>query len=429
MKQGLCLFILTLVVATPCRADLYSALHHVYETNPIIEQSRAAADAACAGVDASASAARPYLGLAGSAGMARTDALHHRYDYVPTQIGIEFQQNVFQGFGIISQIRSARFAASAATAMVYVTTQDIFLNTINAYVSVMNAADVLDLTQNNERVLREYYDYCRDLQRVGKLTKTDVAQASARLEMARYAVADANAKYENARETFRRIYGDLNVGFTQIDLSRTEILFPESIDDATEYAVQNHPILRALDARYDAARQNINVARKSILPSVDVRASAVQADDLPYLDRVRDARVGVYMKLPLYDKGAAFAETERARYMASEIDDQIIDTRRKIIENLRQAWNNYAAQGAAIRAANAGVDANEMALRGTRAEQKSGRRTVLDVLNAEQELLNTRVSLSQAKYSRIAAYFAILGAMGKLNPQNLGFTDIDSDDE
>lgn len=427
MKCKLFLSGLLCITAFPCHADLYSALHRVYETNPVIAQSRALADAAGADVSRAAASARPYLGLAGAAGMARTHLLHNTYDYVPTQIGVEFQQNLFQGFGIIAQINAARGIAAAATAAIYVTTQDVMLNAINAYISVLNARDVLDLTKNNENVLRQYYDYCRDLQRVGNLTKTDVAQASARLEMAKYAVADANAKYENARETFRRICGDIDTEFTQIDLTRTDALFPESVDAAEIYAKQNHPILRALAARYDAAKQNVTVARKTILPSIDLRASATQVDDLPYVDRVRDARVGVYMTLPIYDKGAAFAETERARYMVTDIEEQAINAQRQIIENLRQAWNNYTAQEAAIAAANAGVSANNMALSGTRAEQKNGRRTVLDVLNAQQELLNTRVSLSQAKYSRIAAYFAILAATGKLTAQNLGVADIDDD--
>lgn len=428
MKFGLYLFMILMIAATPCHADLYSALQRVYETNPVIAQSRAAADAAGADVSRAGAAARPYLGLAGAAGLARTDALHHRYDYVPTQIGVEFQQNLFQGFGIIAGIRAARGAAAAATATTYATTQDVFLNTINAYVSVLNARDTLDLTENNERVLREYYDYCRDLQDVGKLTKTDVAQASARLEMAKYAVADATAKYENARETFRRICGDIDTDFSPVDLSRTASIFPENIRTAEEYAMRHHPILRALDARGTAARQNITVARKSILPSIDLRAAATQVDDLPYIDRVRDARVGVYMTLPLYDKGAAFADADRARYIVAEIDEQTIDAERKIIESLRHAWNDYDAAAVAISAANAGVSANKMALDGTRAEQKNGRRTVLDVLNAQQELLNTRVSLARAKYSRISAYFTVLAAMGKLNPQNLGVGDIDNDD-
>lgn len=412
--------ILGALVTLAANADMYSELQSVYESSPVINSGRAAVRAADADVSVASSGAKPYLGLSANASAARTKVGDYTFDYNPTQVGVEFQQNIFQGFSTIAQIKGARAVRDAETSALYATESDVFLNTINAYIAVLRADEVLKLNQNNQRVLQEYYNYCADNARVGRLTKTDVAQASARVEMAKYGLADAQAKYDNAVETFRRIAGNTPDKFTEIDLSRVEKLFPESVDAANEYAISNHPALRALESKEKAAREQIVVARKTILPSVDVRGAVMQIDDIPYIDRARDSRIGVYLKMPLYDKGNAFANVDKVRSTVDGIQEDTINTRRMISESLHQAWNMYTAQESAIAAAQAGVKANQMALNGTRDEQKRGRRTVLDVLNAEQELLNTQVSLAQAKFGRMSAFFAVLAASGKLTPENLG---------
>ncbi len=414
-------FCLLMLFGTQCVwADMFSELQNVYQTNPVIAQARTDVDAASANLDLAKTDLQPYVGVSGNIGMARTDVANYEFDYAPMQYGLEFQQNVFQGGAMFAKIRAAQGALAATQANLYAVTQDVFTHAINAYIEVLNAREVLNLNQNNERVLTEYYNFVRDGADVGRLTKTDVAQASARLEMAKYHVTDAAAKYDNVLETFRRIYGMVPNKYSEIDLDVVEDLFPVSITDAQEDALRNHPILRALDAQEAATKQNIQIAYKSILPSVDVRAAVQQVDNVPFLDDITDSRVGVYLKVPLYDKGTAFAAADKVRANVAGIHEQIKNARRVIVENLRSAWNIYQSQEYAIGATRASVRANEMALSGIRDEQAHGRRTVLDVLNAEQELLNSRVAHVRAKHARISAFFAVLSAVGELTPENLG---------
>lgn len=402
------------------RADVYSALQGVYDTNPVIAEARSAVGVATSELDAARTETKPYLGINANAGLARTKFMDQTFDTTPTEIGATFQQNVFQGFSTMAKIKGAKGIVAARQASLYATQQDVFLEAINAYVNVLNADEVLKLKKNNQRVLQEYYDLCRQKQEVGVLTATDVAQASARLEGAKYQTTQAQAEYDNAQETFRRIYGRAEDKYTDVSLERVKHLFPASVDEAEEYAMRNHPLIVALNAQEAAARENITVARKSRLPSVDIKASAMQLNDIPVIDDVRDGRVGVYFSMPLYDKGNASANVEKVRHTVAGIQDRTVDARRGIVEHLRQAWNTYDAQTYAITAAQAAVKANQLALDGTREEQARGRRTVLDVLNAEQELLNSRVSLSQARHGKVAAYFAVLAATGKLSAENLG---------
>ncbi|MDE6478282.1 MAG: TolC family outer membrane protein [Alphaproteobacteria bacterium] len=419
MKRNL-IFLGMMLMCSAAHADMYSALQTVYDTSPVISQQRAAVDAARSDLSLARTQSRPYVGASAGTGFSRTKIGSETFDYEPTQIGIEAQQNIFQGFSIMAQIKAAKSMLAAQEAVLYATQQDVFLSAINAYINVLNAAEVLKLNKNNQRVLQEYYDLCVARESVGTLTKTDVAQASARLAGAKYQLAEATAQYDNSLETFRRIYGTLMDSYDDIDLDKMRHLFPESAASAEEYAIKNHPSIVALNAQETAAKENVTSAYKSILPSVDVRASVLQFEDLPVVDRVRDSRVGVYLKLPLYDRGTAFASADKVRHTVAGIQDQIINARRVVVENLYQAWNTYDAQGVAISAARASIDANQMALDGIREEQQRGRRTVLDVLNAQQELLNSRVSLARAQHNQIAAFFAVLSAVGKLNPDNLG---------
>lgn len=404
-------------------ADMYSALQYVYDNNPVIGQSRAELDVARANIDSSKTDFQPYLGLTGNVGMARTSVLGYDFDYAPMQYGVEFQQNVFQGGAMFAQVRGAQMQYDAVLANLHAVQQDVLMNAINAYVEVLNARAVMELNKNNERVLNEYYEFVSDGADVGRLTKTDVSQASARLEMAKYGVADSTAQYKNAIETFRRIYGQVPIKFYDIDLGRVRDLFPESVHEAQERALRNHPVLRALEAQEVAAKQNIKIAYKSILPSVDVRGAIQQMDNVPFLDDITDSRIGVYLRVPLYDKGNAFANADKVRANVAGIYEQIINARRVVVENLNAAWNIYHSQESAIRAATAGVNANKAALAGIRDGQENGRRTVLDVLDAEQELLNSQVAHTRAVHARVAAFFAVLAAVGDLSPENLGLGD------
>lgn len=427
MNIKVCCFIFLFTVAVmPGYADMYSALGDVYRSNPVIGQGRAAVDVALAELDLARTGYKPYLGVSGSIGVARSQILGNDYDYVPKQFGAEFQQNVFQGGAIIAQIKAAKGMLASQQALLYNTQQDVFLSAINAYINVLNADQVFKLNQSNQRVLQEYYDFISGRADAGLLTKTDSSQASARLAQAQYATIEADAQYENALETFVRIYGNTQDKYTEINLESVRHLMPENVEDAEKYAMRAHPALLALYAQEAAAQENVTVARKTRMPSVDVRAAFTQIDDLPLLDRVRDGRVGVYLKMPLFDKGAASANTDKVRFSVAGIQEKIRDVRRTITENLNQAWNIYDAQTAAITAAQASIDANKLALDGVRDAQINGRRTVLDVLNAEQELLNARVALVRAKHNKISAYFAILAAMGKLTPENLGLTKQDN---
>lgn len=417
-------YILTLIticaMTFPVYADVFDALKTVYETNPEISAARQTVKGSKADISLAQTGWQPAVGA--EAGIARTHTKFSGTDFDENQkqLGIKLTQNVFRGFSTTADVKAAKEAYQAQLANLYATEQDVFLNAVNAYINVLNARDVLRLNQNNEKVLREYYDLYVQKENVGVLTKTDVAQAAARLEWAKYQVIDARASLDNAIETIRRIYGTQPADYTDINLKRLTPYFPKTIQSAESQAIKNHPAIVAADARHLATRQKITVAKQTYLPSVDIKASALKYNDIPVIDDITDARIGVYLTVPLYDQGTAFARTRKAKSAAAAAGEQTVYIKRMVLEQLRQAWNIYQAQESAVKSARIRIKASKLALDGVRDEQERGRRTVLDVLNAEQEVLDAEVALTRAKHARVSAYFAVLSGTGALTAEHLG---------
>jgi len=413
---------LLMMMAVPAWADLYTALREIDASNPEITAARSVVKASGADVRQSWAGWQPSVGVSAGIARAKTKADQMGIDesYTQKQLGVSVEQNLFQGFATNARIDAAKGQLQAEQAALYATRQTVFLEAVQAYLNVLNTREVLALRRNNEKVLREYYNLFSQKEQVGVLTKTDVAQAEARLELAKYAVIAAKADYDNALETYRRIYGQAENQYTDVSTDRLKPVFPKTIQEAEQQALANHPSILAADARYRAADAQITVARQTILPSVDVKASAMRFDDIPLADRVDDSRIGVYLTVPLYDKGTALAQTQKAKANASAVKAQITGAQRAVLEKLNQAWNIYQAQTAAITSAQIRIKASRLALDGVRDEQERGRRTVLDVLNAEQEVLDAQVSLTQAHHRQTLAFFSVLSGTGALTPHNLG---------
>ncbi len=420
MKKVMVIFLLSSFLTVPCQADLYQSLRQVYESNPEILVQRQAVQGASADIGLAETGWQPSVGASGGLAQTHTKLTGETYDKTQKQLGINASQNVFNGFATTADIKAAKAFLQSEQANLYATEQDVFLEAINAYINVLNAKQVLTLNKNNEKVLREYYDLYVQKEAVGVLTKTDVAQAASRLEWAKYQVIDAQAQYDNAVETFRRIYGQTEHRYEDINTKRLNRFFPISITVAETEALQKHPAILAIKARQTAFEQKIKVARQTYMPSVDVKAAAIKYDDVPMIDEITDSRVGVYLTVPLYDRGTAFAATRKAKSNASAVREQGVQVQRIVLEKLRQAWNLYEAQKAAVQSAKIRIKASRMALAGVRDEQERGRRTVLDVLNAEQELLDAQVALTRAKHSQLSAYFAVLSGTGMLTAEHLG---------
>jgi len=284
--------------------------------------------------------------------------------------------------------------------------------------NVLRDTAILNLNRNNVEVLEEQLRQTRDRFQVGEVTRTDVAQAEARLSQAQSQaiLAESNLKTSVAR--FRQ-----NIGVEPRQLAPgrpIENLLPKSLSVALTGALSNHPAIIAALHGVDAAELQVKVTESDLYPTFGVTGTVQQRyDSTLFGDNRLSASIVGALTIPIYEGGQVYARTRQAKETAGQrrID---VDTQRDTVRAaVVSAWGGLDAAKAQIVAAQAQVEAASTALAGVREEAKVGQRTTLDVLNAQQELVIARSTLVTAQRDRVVASYAVLSAIGRLSSQTL----------
>jgi outer membrane protein len=307
----------------------------------------------------------------------------------------------------------------AARAQLLATEQTVFLNVVNAYVNVITNTHVLALDQNNQTVLERQLQATRDQFNVGEITLTSVAQAQASLAQAVEQVAVAEGNLEIAKENFRQLVGDypadLLVAPQPLDLPVT------SKDQAAAAAIANNPNVIAAKFTDAAEKDAVDVAYSALLPEVTVQASGFTESQPSGADTsTRGGEVLGQLTVPLYQGGAEYAAIREARAREQQSFATILDQQRMVYAQATQAWEGLVSAQAAIVSTNAEIKANAIALDGTEREEIVGTRTTLDVLNAQQLLLNSQVQQVQNIATLVENSYTVASAIGRLTATDLG---------
>jgi outer membrane protein len=302
---------------------------------------------------------------------------------------------------------------------------DIFTEAVGAYMDVIRDRTIVTLNENEVRVLETNLQATRDRFEVGDLTRTDVAQSEARLALARSTLAGAQGRLRSSEENYRRVIGALPG-----DLDPPDPLppLPATADQAVDIALTNNADLVAINAQVRAAGMDVSVARAGRLPTVSAIGSGRETNYLgtagtqfgPFAaNNTTSTGIGVQASIPIYQGGLVGAQVRQAQSIQSQLLEQGVQVERLVVANTLSAFASYQAAEQAIAANQVAVSANTLALEGARAEQSVGTRTVLDVLNAEQELLNSQVALVTARRDAYVAGFSLLNAMGEAEASSL----------
>lgn len=410
---------------------LQDAFVQTYSSSPALNAARAQLRGTDEGVSIAKAGSR--LQVNGTAGLSQsTNGISNFSNGARTltaQLNLSYP--LFQGGRVKNAINAAESRVVAGRADLRTTEGNIFVQVVSAYMDVIRDAAIVDLNRKNVDVLNTNLKASRDRFQVGDLTRTDVAQSEARLSLARSQLITAQGNLTASRENYRRV-----VGSWPENLAPPPALpkLPADPDQAVATSLENSPAIQAAAADTRAAAFDVRAARSERNPSFSAIAGPNYNNYLgtanrlngvpkntPGLDEVRTANTfGVQMTLPLYQGGLAGARVRQAQAQQSVAVESGIDTERQVIANTRAAFASYEAAAAAIGANQQAVQANELALEGVRAENRVGTRTVLDVLNAEQELLNAQVQLVSAQHDNYVAGFALLNAMGMAEARSLG---------
>jgi len=422
LLSGFAMTALAMSFATPSVAEtLKEALGMAYQNNPTLQSSRAGLRATDETVPQARAGWRPNLEILGRGG--------YTYQYPDSgssdsgadySASLRLTQNLYTGGGTLADVRRAKNAVRAARARLSGTEQDVLFQGVGAYVDVVRDTAVLDLNENNERVLQRQREATRDRFNVGEVTRTDVAQADARLARAKADRIRAQGDLEISRGVYEQIIGKVP-GQLEAPAHLTDL--PGSREEALQWADESNPSVVA--ARHDelASRDSVDLAESALLPKLDVIGEGGRTKDyLLGTTAMNAASVTAQLTIPLYQRGFASSRVREAKQVVGRDRLRLAVARRSAAEAANSAWESLVATRAQIVSIESVVRASQIALEGVRQEALVGSRTVLDVLDAEQELLDAKVNLVRAQRDEILAQYKLAAAVGRLTAKalNLG---------
>lgn len=397
------------VLAVPAaRADtLGGTLAAAYEHSGLLEQNRALLRAADEDVAQAMAALLPIVNWSASATTGYPDAMGERF--TTSQIGLSASLLLYDFGASEAAIEAQKEIVLATRSQLVSIEQEVLLRAVQAYMNVLRENAFLDLRRNNVRVITQELRAAEDRFEVGEITRTDVSLAEARLASARSLEAAAQGNLARALEEYRAAVGRAPGALDAAPSAR----ITRSLEEAQAFAVRNHPDMEAARHNVTAAELNIARAEAALLPTVTANASVSVSDG------TESNSVGLEIAGPVYQGGRLSSQIRQFMARRDAARAGLHVTRHAVEQNVANAYANLAVARATTQAFDRQVAASQVAFRGIREEATLGARTTLDVLNAEQELLDARASLVSAQIDEVIASYQVLLTMGLLTAEHL----------
>ena len=403
--------------------SLPEALKLAYKNNPTLQAQRAQLRSTDEQVPIALSGYRPTITVTGEANASYGDIslLSTADELQSLEYSIKLEQPIFRGFRTYNGVKEAEENVKAAQQDLITTEQTVLLNAITAYMDVIRDKAVLSLSQNNINVLKKELQAAKDRFNQGDATKTDVAQARARLSGANSTLSSAKSSLNTSKAVFEQIIGVKPGRLKQP--SQPEHLLPKSLSKAIENGLKHSPSILSAVAREKASDFAVEKVLGELLPEITLEAEYGETFfDNSSLQDTETFTVMGRLTMPLYSSGDISARTRKERQNNINLNYRVYESKRLVRSEIIAAWTALEAERARLRTDFETVKANKTALNGVREEQKVGQRTILDVLNAEQELLNSNVNLVRTKRNLIVAAYKVLQTIGKLTVKEMKLT-------
>ncbi len=461
-KRGVAAFFIAAAaggLASPARAEtLDQTLAATYEYNPRIDAERARLRATDEEVARVKSGYRPIItgeadvnydyskskvsvgrtgtgsdfggggGGGGGAGSLGRGHVKDSTTLYPHGYSFNLTQNIFNGFQTTNAVRESEAAVRAGREVLRSVEQDVLLEAVTAYVDVVRDQAIVRLRENNVNVLSRELKASQDRFSVGEVTRTDLAQAQARRAAAVSALDLARANIKTSRATYERVVGHPPSNLTE--QRPRDRLLPQSLDEAIAISSRESPPIIAALYREQSARHLVDRIRGELLPQATLEASyGERFDSSESLEGSESATVTGRVLVPIYEGGEVYARVRQAKHTHVSLLQEIEQFRTEAQAFVVSSWSVLQATRAQLESDQAQVAANRTALQGVREEEKVGQRTLLDVLNAELELLNSEVALATTRRNVVVSAYTLLVAIGRLDASSLGVVDYVYDPE
>jgi len=413
----------------PALADtIEAALVRAYQTNPQLNSQRAQVRVTDENVPQALSGYRPKVAVTASAGVQYSDSIstaggdanrlvrtHLFGTNAPRSAGLTASQTLFNGQQTANKVRSAESQVSAAREALRVLEQTVLLSGATIYMDFLRDSANVEVQRSNVRVLEQTLKQTKDRFNVGEVTRTDVAQSEAQLAAGKTQLLTAESTLTTTRANFRRIIGSEPVALAPG--SPVDRFLPATLTAAIELALIENPNVTSAMFGIDVSYLNVKVNEGALFPTVTLQATATQSyESTLTLQRSFTGALTTNVTVPIYQGGAEYSLIRQSKETLAQQRLVLEQTRDQARANVVQAWGQLEAGKAQVISAQAQVAASEIALNGVREEAKAGQRTTLDVLNAQQALVNARVALITAQHDRVVASYNVLNSVGRLSP-------------
>jgi outer membrane protein len=399
---------------------LDEALISAYTSNTTLQSQRARVRANDELVPQALSNWRPTVKISGDAGRAKISSnslFPTNQTTSPRDVGLTITEPLYRGGRTVAQTKQAEATVQSERALLAATEETVLLNAVTAYVNVVQGVAVVDLNKNQEQVLQRQLDATNDRFRVGEVTRTDVAQAESRLSAAHADRIQSEGDLQAAVANYVSMVGHAPANTMA---PNTAIGVPPSVGDAKALALDQNPNILAAQYIYDAAAYGIDLVAGELLPQVSLNGNASHSVDSSFAtsySRVYEGSINV--TVPIYQQGQEYSRLRQQKHIAGQRRIELDSTRRDTVESVARAWEALQTARARTTSYADQIRAAEVALEGVRRESQVGSRTVLDVLNQEQELLVARVNLVRAQHDEAVGVYQLKSSVGQLTAQAL----------
>ena len=407
------------------KADtIFDALGEAYNSNPDLQAQRAYLRSVDENVAIARSGYRPTVNLVGSYSHTNDNNDQNNTDRgnKVEYMGAEAKQPIFNGFSTVNSVKSADSSVRAAQYELYNYEQTVFMNASVAYLNVVRDIAILDLQRSNEKLLKKQLDETIERFNVGELTRTDVAQAKSSHSQAIASRISAEGNLQVSKAVYQQVIGKQPQNLSEPENIHT--FLPADFDKALSYTMENNYQILAAKQALNAKDYAVKANYGALLPQLNATASVAKTKNDPRYHGLSDSEIdsvewGLNLTVPLYDAGENRAKIRQSKYSKWQAYEQVLGAERAAVSDVTSYWESMVANDAKIKALQEQVNADAIALEGVKKEELLGNRTVLDVLNAYQSLLDSQVDVVKARREYYLSAMQVMQAMGRLTAENL----------
>jgi len=416
-----------------CAETLPDALVRAYQGNPQLNAERAKLRSTDEGVPQALSGYRPQVTVGLSAGLISLrnllpDNTSQSAQLKPWVAGITLNQTLFNGYKTGNTVRQAEAQIRSGRESLRAVEQSVLLDGATAYMGVLSNQSLVEAQRLNVQFLRETLETTRTRLRVGDVPPTDVAQAEARYARATADLNNAEVALAISQATYTQVIGVAPGRL--VTAEPADRLLPHARDEAIALARRENPAIVGVTYDVDAAQFAVSIAESGLFPTVGVQGNVsrnVQTDTTLGTTRTDQASIIGTLNMPIYDGGLAASQVRQAKEGLTQ-NRVLLDRVRAQAETATiAAWATHEGAKTGLAAAQAEVRASTIALDGVRKEALAGKRTTLEVLNSQQDLILARARLIAAQQDRVVASYTLLSAIGHLDRAHLALKSQDYD--